>query len=73
MPAIRSCRWPTSSNCLPPERASKQLSLSRLLSEFATTVIVDGPGERAGATGTFVSVYFKDPDGNLVEIGNYLP
>ncbi|QRM34623.1 VOC family protein [Microvirga sp. VF16] len=35
--------------------------------------IVDGPGERAGATGTLLSVYFKDPDGNLVEISNYLP
>lgn len=35
--------------------------------------IVNGPGERAGATGTLLSVYFKDPDGNLVEISNYLP
>lgn len=35
--------------------------------------IVDGPGKRAGATGTLLSVYFKDPDGNLVEISNYIP
>jgi catechol 2,3-dioxygenase-like lactoylglutathione lyase family enzyme len=34
--------------------------------------IVDGPGERAGATGPIMSVYFKDPDGNLVEISNCL-
>ena len=34
--------------------------------------IVDGPGERAGATGPIVSVYVKDPDGNLVEISNRL-
>ena len=33
--------------------------------------IVDGPSERAGATGTLLSVYFKDPDGNLVEVSNY--
>ena len=34
--------------------------------------IVDGPGERAGATGSILSVYFKDPDGNLVELSNRL-
>ena len=34
--------------------------------------IIDGPGERAGATGTILSVYFKDPDGNLVEVSNRL-
>ena len=31
--------------------------------------VVDGPGERDGATGTILSVYVRDPDGNLVEIG----
>jgi catechol 2,3-dioxygenase-like lactoylglutathione lyase family enzyme len=34
--------------------------------------IVDGPGERAGAAGPILSVYIKDPDGNLVEISNQL-
>lgn len=34
--------------------------------------IVDGPGERAGAMGRILSVYFKDPDGNLVEVSNQL-
>ncbi|HEX7133976.1 MAG TPA: VOC family protein [Iamia sp.] len=34
--------------------------------------IVDGPGERIGATGPILSVYVRDPDGNLVEVSNAL-
>ena len=30
-----------------------------------------GPSERSGALGTIRSVYFRDPDGNLVEVSNY--
>src|SRR3981081_4459880 len=33
--------------------------------------IIAGPGPRAGAVGTIQSVYFRDPDQNLVEISNY--
>lgn len=35
-------------------------------------IIIDGPGERAGATGPILSVYFRDLDGNLVEVSNLL-
>ena len=30
-----------------------------------------GPVERTGARGPMMSVYFRDPDGNLVEVSNY--
>jgi catechol 2,3-dioxygenase-like lactoylglutathione lyase family enzyme len=34
--------------------------------------IVEGPVERTGANGPIRSVYVRDPDGNLIEIANYL-
>ena len=33
--------------------------------------IAQGPVEKAGALGPMMSVYFRDPDGNLVEVSNY--
>ncbi|OWY38089.1 VOC family virulence protein [Xenophilus sp. AP218F] len=33
--------------------------------------IVEGPVTRSGAIGPITSVYFNDPDGNLVEISTY--
>jgi catechol 2,3-dioxygenase-like lactoylglutathione lyase family enzyme len=33
--------------------------------------ILEGPVERTGAVGQITSVYVRDPDSNLVEIGNY--
>ncbi len=34
--------------------------------------IIEGPVSRTGATGRLESIYFRDPDGNLVEVSNYV-
>jgi catechol 2,3-dioxygenase-like lactoylglutathione lyase family enzyme len=34
--------------------------------------IIEGPVRRTGATGQLESVYFRDPDGNLIEVSNYV-
>ena len=34
-------------------------------------VLEDGPVSRTGATGPITSIYFRDPDQNLVEVSTY--
>lgn len=50
-----------------------ETSIEEVESELrdASVEIVEGPVERTGARGPIDSVYFRDPDGNLVEIARY--
>ena len=33
--------------------------------------VIEGPVPKTGALGPMQSVYFRDPDGNLIEVSNY--
>ena len=47
--------------------------LERVIEELTAhdVRIEEGPVERTGATGPILSVYFRDPDQNLIEVSNY--
>ncbi|MCP1616924.1 catechol 2,3-dioxygenase-like lactoylglutathione lyase family enzyme [Pseudomonas sp. SLBN-26] len=50
------------------------LPLERLLAHLAAegVAVEEGPVRRTGALGPIESVYVRDPDDNLIEIGRYL-
>jgi catechol 2,3-dioxygenase-like lactoylglutathione lyase family enzyme len=54
--------------CLITER---DLAEVRSHLEFCGVAIEVGPVRRAGAQGAMTSLYFRDPDGNLVEVSEY--
>ena len=48
----------------PIDEVVKRLELSKIR-------ILEGPVKRTGALGQMISVYFRDPDLNLIEVSNY--
>ena len=48
--------------------------ISEVLDHLASmnVEILEGPIKRTGATGAIISVYFRDPDQNLIEVSNSL-
>lgn len=54
--------------CLLTGLAPEQV-VSRL--RAANVAILEGPVEKSGARGPIISVYFNDPDGNLIEVASY--
>ncbi|MGI9489889.1 MAG: VOC family protein [Geminicoccaceae bacterium] len=40
--------------------------------EAASLWLIEGPVERSGAVAPILSIYLRDPDGNLVEIANQM-
>ena len=51
---------------LPHRRAGQRSHRAHLQQE--SVEIIEGPVLRTGATGPIMSVYFRDPDGNLIEV-----
>lgn len=48
----------------PPEKVVAHLQVEGV-------EIIEGPVEKTGAQGPMTSVYFNDPDGNLIEVSSY--
>ena len=50
-------------------RASPEEVLARLAEK--DIAVLEGPVQKSGARGPITSVYFNDPDGNLIEVSSY--
>lgn len=49
------------------------VSLDQVINQLsqAKISVIEGPVERSGAKGNLQSIYFNDPDGNLIEVSHY--
>ena len=52
--------------------SSQPLSDWQIHLAFHEVEIEDGPVRKTGANGALLSLYIRDPDGNLIEISNYI-
>lgn len=50
-----------------------EMEMDALLAHLATegVAVLEGPVTKSGAQGPITSVYFNDPDGNLIEVSRY--
>ena len=48
------------------------LVLTVFVGIFPLLLPIEGPVNKTGATGPIRSVYFRDPDGNLIEVSEYV-
>ena len=53
--------------------AVESVEAIRLVLEESGIDIIEGPIRRTGAIGELCSIYFRDPDGNLIELSNRIP
>ncbi|XP_027969192.1 glyoxalase domain-containing protein 5 [Eumetopias jubatus] len=51
---------------------SKILGMEVTTFKACEVPIEEGPVPRTGAKGPIMSTYFRDPDGNLIEVSNYI-
>ncbi len=50
-----------------------EIPIDKVLDHLASVnvAVLEGPIKRTGATGAIISVYFRDPDQNLIEVSNF--
>uniref|UniRef100_A0A2K6MH88 Glyoxalase domain-containing protein 5 n=1 Tax=Rhinopithecus bieti TaxID=61621 RepID=A0A2K6MH88_RHIBE len=51
---------------------SKILGMEVMTFKACDVPIEEGPVPRTGAKGPIMSIYFRDPDRNLIEVSNYI-
>lgn len=49
---------------------SEPVSAAKARLEAAGVPVIEGPVPRTGATAALLSIYIRDPDGNLIELSN---